>query len=114
MRRALRLFLMLAAALTPRVAKAADRLPDLLQDGYRVVYTAPFLAIEGCEHSKRVIIGSYSFICLTNRYVWHYGKAALLLLERNPGLFEPTAFICVDEERCLAGELETPQDAARQ
>jgi hypothetical protein len=107
MRRTLGWCLLLAAALAPRAAAAADRVPDLLRDGYRIAYTAPFLAIEGCEHSKRVIIGGYAFICLTDRYVWHYGNALLLTLERNPGLFEPTAFICVDEERCLAGELET-------
>lgn len=108
MRRALGLLLLLMAPLAASGARAADRLPDLLQDGYRVIYTDPFLAIEGCEHSKRVIIGRYAFICLTDRYVWHYGKAVLLVLEGNPWPFQPTAFICVDEEHCLAGELEAP------
>jgi hypothetical protein len=111
MRTALQLMLMLIATLAPRAAAAADRVPDLLQEGYRVIYTAPYLAIEGCEHSKRVIIGPYAFICLTDRFVWHYGKAALLVLEARPWLFQPTAFICVDEEHCLAGELETRPSA---
>ena len=104
------LLLMAAALLAPRVAAAGERVPDLLQEGYRVVYTDPYLAIEGCQYNKRVVIGRYAFTCQINRYVWHYGKAALLVLAAPPSWpFQSSAYICVDEDRCLPGELLPPQ-----
>jgi hypothetical protein len=104
MRKALALVFAVATLAAPKMAAAWEALPVLIGQGYRVVYTDPFLAIEGCQHSKQVLIGRYAFICHDDRYVWHYGKAALLVLD-NPGLFQLPAYICVDEERCLAGEL---------
>ena len=80
---------------------------DLVRDGYQLIYTDPYLAIEGCEYSKRVLVEPYTFMCRTDEYVFHYGKAALL--GRTPGSFWPfmsSAYICVDPDHCLAGELK--------
>jgi hypothetical protein len=99
--------LLAAALFAPQHAVAAERMLDLVRDGYQLIYTDPYLAIEGCEYSKRVLLGPYTFMCQTDEYVYHYGKAALF--GRTPAsswLFMSSAYICVDPDHCLAGELK--------
>jgi hypothetical protein len=108
MHRPLALLSLAAALFAPQNAVAAERMLDLVRDGYQLIYTDPYLAIEGCEYSKRVLVGPYTFMCRTDEYVFHYGKAALL--SRTPAstwLFMSSAYICVDPDHCLAGELKT-------
>jgi hypothetical protein len=97
----------LAATLFAPHAAAGERMLDLVRDGYQLIYTDPYLAIEGCEYSKRVLVGPYTFMCQTDEYVFHYGKAALLgRTPASPRLFMSSAYICVDPDHCLAGELK--------
>jgi hypothetical protein len=90
----------------PKRATAGERMADLFSEGYQLIYTEHFSAIEGCEYSKRILIGPYIFTCETNEYVFHYGKAVLLRqASAGPFQFFSSAYICVDQDRCLAGEL---------
>jgi hypothetical protein len=87
-----------ALALSAHSATAAERMIDLLRDGYRVLYTEPYLSFDGCDYDKAWKVGPFIFLCRSYDYIYHYGEADLL--EGNGSYY-----LCLGEDSCISGDL---------
>jgi hypothetical protein len=85
-------------ALSVHSAFAAERMIDLLRDGYRVLHTEPYLSFDTCEYDKAWKVGPFIFLCRSYDYIYHYGEAELL--EGNGSYY-----LCLGEDSCILGDL---------
>jgi hypothetical protein len=108
MRRILAATLISTALSAPQVAVAGERMVDLLQQGYQLVATEPYLSFEGCEFDKAIPIGGRIFKCQTYEYVYHYGKAEVLgrtFVVKGQAI--SSVYLCAGEDHCMAGTFYT-------
>jgi hypothetical protein len=55
-------------------ALAGERMVDLIQQGYQLVATEPYLSFEACEFDNAIPVGKLIFKCRTYEYVYHYAR----------------------------------------
>lgn len=83
----------------------AEKLFDLVSDGYGFLHKASFITFDGCDYDKPYKVGRYYFVCKEYGYTYNYGDVVIL---SHKEYSYKSHYMCVDAEHCYKGELIEP------